>query len=54
VSRPAGRAPSAVSGTLGLRAVALTTYTPSRDVDDATHATALHILARIADHYAAT
>ena len=43
----------AVTGTLALRAVALTTYTPSRDVDGATHATALHILGRIADHYAA-
>jgi arginase len=43
----------AVTGTLGLHAVALTTYTPSRDVDGATHATALHVLARIADHHAA-
>ena len=43
----------AVTDTLGLRAVALTTYTPSRDIDGATHATALHILARIADHHAA-
>jgi arginase len=43
-----------LTGTLGLHAVALTTYTPSRDVDGATHATALHILARIADHHAAS
>jgi arginase len=43
----------AVTGMLGLRAVALTTYTPSRDVDGATHATALHVVARIADHHAA-
>jgi arginase len=43
----------AVTGTLALGAIAVTTYTPSRDVDDATHATALHILARIADHHAA-
>jgi arginase len=43
----------AVIGTLALGAIALTTYTPSRDVDDTTHATALHILARIADHHAA-
>jgi arginase len=43
----------AVTETLSLRAVALTTYTPSRDVNGATHATALHILARIADHHAA-
>jgi arginase family enzyme len=42
----------AVTGTLGLRAVALTTYTPRRDVNGATHATALHILGRIADHHA--
>jgi arginase len=42
----------AVTRTLGLHAVALTTYTPSRDVDGATHATALHVLARIADHHA--
>jgi arginase family enzyme len=38
----------ALTGTLGVRAVALTTYTPSRDVDGATHATALHVLDRIA------
>jgi arginase len=43
----------AVTGALRLRAVALTTYTPSRDVDGATHATALHVLGRIADRYAA-
>jgi arginase len=43
----------AITGTLSLRAVALTTYTPSRDVNGATHATALHILGRIADHHAA-
>jgi arginase len=42
-----------VTRTLGLRAVGLTTYTPSRDVDGATHATALHVLGRIADHLAA-
>jgi arginase len=40
----------AVTGTLGVRAVALTTYTPSRDVDGATHATALHVLEHIAEH----
>jgi arginase len=39
-----------VTGRLALVAVALTTYTPSRDVAGATHATALHILERIADH----
>jgi arginase len=43
----------AITARLGLRAVALTTYTPKRDVAGATHATALHILARIADHHAA-
>jgi arginase len=43
----------AVTGTLGLRAVVLTTYTPSRDVAGVTHATALHVLGRIAEHYAA-
>jgi arginase len=43
----------AVTGTLGLRAVALTTYAPGRDIDGATHATALHILDRIAEHHAA-
>ena len=42
----------AVDATLGLRAVALTTYTPSRDVAGVTHATALHVLGRIADHHA--
>jgi arginase len=41
----------AVTGRLGLAAVALTTYTPRRDIDGATHATALHALARIADRY---
>jgi hypothetical protein len=40
----------AVTGMLGLCAVALTTYTPSRDVEGATHATALHILERVAEH----
>jgi arginase len=43
----------AVTATLRLRAVALTTYTPVRDVDGATHATALHILGRLADQHAA-
>jgi arginase len=43
----------ALTAKLGLRAVALTTYAPSRDVAGATHATALQILARIADHHAA-
>jgi arginase len=43
----------AVTGTLDLRAVVLTTYTPSRDVAGVTHATALHVLGRIAEHYAA-
>jgi arginase len=43
----------AVTGMLGLCAVALTTYTPSRDVQGATHASALHILGHIADHHAA-
>jgi hypothetical protein len=43
----------AITGALGLRAVALTTYAPNRDVAGATHTTALHILGRIADHYAA-
>jgi arginase len=42
----------AVTGQLALGAVALTTYTPNRDVAGATHATALHILRRIADHCA--
>jgi arginase len=40
----------AVTGRLGVRAVALTTYTPSRDVDGATHASALHVLGHIAEH----
>ena len=43
---------AAVTGTLALGAVALTTYTPSRDVAGATHAAALHVLGRIADHCA--
>jgi arginase len=43
----------AITGTLGLRAIALTTYAPNRDVAGATHATALHILGHVADHYAA-
>jgi arginase len=43
---------AAVTGTLHLGAVALTTYTPSRDIDDTTRATALHVLGRIADHCA--
>jgi hypothetical protein len=42
----------AVTGRLALRAVALTTYTPSLDVAGATHAATLHALARIADHCA--
>jgi arginase len=42
----------AVTGRLALGAVALTTYTPSRDVAGATHAAALHVLGRIADHCA--
>jgi arginase len=42
----------AVTGRMRLAAVALTTYTPSRDRDRATHAAAEHILARIADHLA--
>lgn len=37
----------AVTGMLGLRAVALTTYSPGRDVDGTTHAAALHILERV-------
>jgi arginase len=37
----------AVTGTFGLRAVAVTTYAPSRDVDGATHASALHIVERV-------
>ena len=41
-----------VADLLALAAIAVTTYTPSRDIRDATHATALHILARIADHHA--
>jgi arginase len=43
----------AVTGSLRLRAVALTTYMPSRDVDGVTHATALRVLERIADQRAA-
>jgi arginase len=43
----------AITGTLGLRAVALTTYAPNRDIAGATHATALHILGHLADHHAA-
>jgi arginase len=39
----------AVTGTLDLCAVALTTYTPSRDVAGVTHATALHVLGRVAE-----
>jgi arginase len=42
----------AVTRRLRLAAVALTTYTPSRDRDSATHAAALHVLARIAEHLA--
>ena len=42
----------AVTGRLALGAVALTTYTPRRDVAGVTHATALHALARIADRCA--
>jgi arginase len=38
----------AIGGRLVVRAAALTTYTPSRDVDGVTHAAALHILERIA------
>jgi arginase len=44
----------ALAGTLRLRAAALTTYTPNRDVDGITHAAALHILDRIAEQQAAT
>jgi arginase family enzyme len=40
----------AVTGRLALRAVAVTTYTPSRDVDGTTHATALHVLEHLAEH----
>jgi arginase len=43
----------AVTGALRVRAVALTTYVPSRDRDGVTHATALRVLARIADRHAA-
>jgi arginase len=42
----------AVTGRLALGAVALTTYTPSRDVAGTTHAAALRVLGRIADHCA--
>jgi arginase len=42
----------AVTDRLALGAVALTTYTPRRDVAGTTHATALHALGRIADHCA--
>jgi len=38
----------AVTARLRLAAVALTTYTPSRDPDGTTHAAALHVLERIA------
>jgi hypothetical protein len=38
----------AVLERLALRAVALATYTPGRDLDGATHDAALHILERIA------
>jgi arginase len=43
----------AIAARLLPAAVAITTYTPSRDVDGATHATALHLLARIAEHASA-
>jgi arginase len=39
----------AVTAKLGVTAVALTTYTPSRDVDGVTHATALHVIERLAE-----
>jgi len=42
----------AVTGRLALGAVALTTYTPRRDIAGATHATALRALARIVDRCA--
>ena len=42
----------AVTARFAFGAVALTTYTPSRDAEGATHAAALHVLARIADHCA--
>ncbi|HKH17963.1 MAG TPA: arginase family protein [Solirubrobacteraceae bacterium] len=48
-----GEVLDAVTGMLGLRAVALTTYTPGRDSEGATHASALAILERIANRHAA-
>jgi arginase family enzyme len=47
-----GQVLDAVTDRLALGAVALTTYPPRRDVAGTTHATALHALARIADHCA--
>jgi arginase len=43
----------AVTGRLRLGAVALTTYTPRRDRDGATHAVALHVLEGVAEHITA-
>jgi arginase len=44
---------AALGGRLTVRAAAVTTYTPSRDVGGVTHAAALHVLERIAEHQAA-
>jgi arginase len=43
----------ALAGSVGLAAVALTTYTPSRDSGGTTHAAALHILGRIGEQFVA-